>query len=119
MRNTPEVCPESALGRGPRKLGLVLATLLAALLLAAPVRAELPRSAPPARSATTKAPVKAAPPANKASVQRLTFDDDEVNALVERGDGELVEVRRQPVQSSLVTVRSDFLPELIKSAEDI
>ncbi len=52
-------------------------------------------------------------------VQKLTFVDDFVDAGTDRPDGAVVTTRRRLRESSLLKVRGDFVPELIKSAEDV
>ena len=52
-------------------------------------------------------------------VQKLTFIDDVVDAGMDRPDGAVVTTRRRLRESSLLKVRGDFVPELIKSAEDV
>ena len=53
------------------------------------------------------------------AVQHYDFDDDLVEAGLDRGNGGIVTVKRRTKVSTLIVVREDFLPELIKSAEDI
>jgi hypothetical protein len=50
---------------------------------------------------------------------RLTFDDDKVSASAQTGGGALVTGERKAKTSSLIKVRTNFIPELIKSALDI
>jgi gamma-glutamyltranspeptidase len=66
---------------------------------------------PPAAAATAAAPA--------GRVQRLSFDDDVVTGRRDLGDGDLVRISRPAKHSSLVRARESFVPELIKSAEDI
>lgn len=47
------------------------------------------------------------------------FDDDLVTAGFDRGRGEIVSITRRTKVSSLIEVRKDFVPELLKMAEDI
>jgi hypothetical protein len=47
------------------------------------------------------------------------FDDDVVEGDLVRPDGEFVDTRRGAKHSSLIKIRQDFIPEMIKSAEDI
>jgi len=47
------------------------------------------------------------------------FDDDVVEGELQRPDGELVESRRKAKHSSLIKIRENFIPEMLKSAEDI
>jgi hypothetical protein len=47
------------------------------------------------------------------------FDDDVVEGDLVRPDGEFVDTRKGAKHSSLIKIRQDFIPEMIKSAEDI
>lgn len=47
------------------------------------------------------------------------FDDDLVEGELQRPDGEFVDTRRKAKHSSLIKIRQDFIPEMLKSAEDI
>jgi hypothetical protein len=47
------------------------------------------------------------------------FDDDTVEGDLQRPDGELVDSLRKTKQSSLIEIRKDFIPEMLKSLEDI
>jgi hypothetical protein len=47
------------------------------------------------------------------------FDDDVVEGGVPQGDGLLVEGKRPIKHSTLIKIRETFLPELLKSAEDL
>jgi hypothetical protein len=47
------------------------------------------------------------------------FDDDVVEGDLVRPDGEFVDSRRAAKHSSLIKIRENFLPEMLKSAEDI
>ena len=47
------------------------------------------------------------------------FDDDVVEGDLVRPDGEFAEVRSKAKHSSLIKIRENFIPEMIKSAEDI
>jgi hypothetical protein len=47
------------------------------------------------------------------------FDDDLVEGDLVRPDGEFVDTRKGAKHSSLIKIRQDFIPEMIKSAEDI
>jgi len=48
-----------------------------------------------------------------------TFDDDVVEGDLVRPDGEMTVVRKQGKQRSLIKVRQHFVPEMLKSVEDI
>jgi hypothetical protein len=65
------------------------------------------------RSATTQATVVRTAP------RRLIFEDDVVKAGRAGGGGTMVKGRVAPKHSQLIPIRTDFLPELLKSAEDV
>ncbi len=52
-------------------------------------------------------------------LHRIIFEDDTITAGRNTGAGDVVTVRRTMLMKSMVTVRPDFIPELVKSAEDI
>jgi hypothetical protein len=56
-------------------------------------------------------------PAEK--VQRMTFKDDRVTAGREMGGGSLIKGQLRMRFSKLIKPRAHFIPELIRSAEDI
>ena len=47
------------------------------------------------------------------------FDDDVVEGELMRPDGELIGERKKSKHSSLIKIRLNFIPEMLKSAEDI
>jgi hypothetical protein len=47
------------------------------------------------------------------------FEDDTVEGDLQRPDGELVDSMRKVKHSSLIEIRPDFIPEMLKSLEDI
>ena len=47
------------------------------------------------------------------------FEDDTVEGDLQRPDGELVDSMRKVKHSSLIEIRKDFIPEMLKSLEDI
>jgi hypothetical protein len=47
------------------------------------------------------------------------FEDDMVEGDLQRPDGELVNSLRKVEHSSLIEIRKDFIPEMLKSLEDI
>jgi hypothetical protein len=96
---------------------VLIAIGLAGLLLPCAALAE-PRAKVSAKKA---APARAAPakPQAVAKPQRLIFGDDLVEAGRDLGGGSIVGGRRPLRMSRLIPVRTHFLPELIKSAEDI
>ncbi|MDD5305763.1 MAG: hypothetical protein PHU25_00440 [Deltaproteobacteria bacterium] len=48
-----------------------------------------------------------------------TFDDDVVTGDLVRPDGELMVVRQKGKERSLIRVRQHFIPEMLKSVEDL
>ena len=87
--------------------------LVLALILAAPT------------VAFAQAKGKAAPPgggdAGVVYKQKTVydFDDDVVEGDLVRPDGEFIDTRRGGKISSLIKIRQHFIPEMLKSAEDI
>ena len=47
------------------------------------------------------------------------FEDDLVEGELQRPDGEYIDTRRKAKHSSLIKIRENFIPEMLKSAEDI
>lgn len=47
------------------------------------------------------------------------FEDDMVEGDLQRPDGELVNALKKTEHSSLIEIRKDFIPEMLKSLEDI
>jgi hypothetical protein len=52
-------------------------------------------------------------------VTRYAFDDDLVRGGAPAPDGEVLHVRRRRDRESLIRIRDQFIPELLKSAEDL
>jgi hypothetical protein len=50
---------------------------------------------------------------------KYDFEDDVVTGDLVRPDGEMVDSRRGAKHSSLIKIRQHFIPEMLKSAEDI
>jgi hypothetical protein len=48
-----------------------------------------------------------------------SFDDDVVTGDLVRPDGELTVVRKRGKERSLIRVRQHFIPEMLKSVEDL
>ncbi len=46
------------------------------------------------------------------------FDDDIVEGDLVRPDGEFIDSRKSAKHSSLIKIRENFMPEMLKSAED-
>src|SRR5262245_59120969 len=47
------------------------------------------------------------------------FEDDMVEGDLQRPDGELVNSLKKTEHSSLIEIRRDFIPEMLKSLEDV
>lgn len=47
------------------------------------------------------------------------FEDDLVTGDLVRPDGELLRVRRRGNRASLIQIREHFIPEMLKSVEDL
>lgn len=47
------------------------------------------------------------------------FDDDLVTGDLVRPDGELLNVRRRGQRNSLIRIREHFIPEMLKSVENL
>jgi hypothetical protein len=58
-------------------------------------------------------------PARESPAQRLTFGDEMIETTRDIGGGEIINGRRPIKHSTLIKIRQDFLPELIKSAEQL
>lgn len=54
-----------------------------------------------------------------AQVTEYDFEDDLVTGDLVRPDGELVGARRKSKVSSLIRVRKHFIPEILKSVENL
>ncbi len=80
----------------------------AALFLAVPVGAQ-----------PVKRPAPVATKAEPERVQRMSFENEYVTGNRDLGGGDVVGATRRSKHSNLVRPRADFIPELIKSAEDI
>jgi hypothetical protein len=52
-------------------------------------------------------------------VTEYDFEDDVVEGKFVRPEGEFINSRRNRQQNSLIRIRENFLPEMLKSAEDI
>jgi len=47
------------------------------------------------------------------------FEDDTVEGDLQRPDGELVSSQKKAEHTSLIEIRRDFIPEMLKSLEDV
>ena len=55
----------------------------------------------------------------EAGATSYDFEDDLVTGDLVRPDGELLSVRRRGNRASLIQVREHFIPEMLKSVEDL
>ena len=69
--------------------------------------------------AQSAAPQGGAPGVVYKKQTRYDFDDDVVEGQLQRPDGEYVGGTRRTKHSSLIKIRENFIPEMLKSAEDI
>jgi hypothetical protein len=60
-----------------------------------------------------------AAPAGEAGPTSYDFEDDLVQGDLVRPDGELLSVRRRGNRASLIQIREHFIPEMLKSVEDL
>lgn len=92
---------------------LALAGGMAALALQgtafAQAKAEAGGAAAPAGEETTQYKAKTV----------YDFEDDTVEGDLQRPDGELVSSQKKAQHSSLIEIRKDFIPEMLKSLEDV
>jgi hypothetical protein len=75
--------------------------------------------AAPAAAATVTLRRSAPPLPGLPRVQKLSFEDDYVTGNRDLGGGDMITEPKKPRFMSLVRPRDSFVPELIKSAEDI
>jgi hypothetical protein len=68
-------------------------------------------AARPAGGATTAAPAP--------RVRNYDFDADFIDGELVRPEGEFLSTRRTAEHGSLIKVRTDFIREIVKSAEDL
>lgn len=102
-----------------KRMMLTLAAMAA--LLAGPA-AQAQQKGGKAAPAPAAAP--AAAPAQNGGVTYKSktvydFDDDTVEGDLVRPDGELIDTRRAAKHSSLIKIRENFIPEMLKSVEAI
>jgi RNA polymerase sigma factor (sigma-70 family) len=76
-------------------------------------------STPIARAAPAHGAVRAPPGEEPSAVQRFSYDDDEVIGELARPDTECIVSSPEVHQTSLIELRRHFVPELLKTLEDI
>ncbi len=65
------------------------------------------------------APTASAQDAGGEAATTYDFEDDLVTGDLVRPDGELLNVRRRGRRASLIRVREHFIPEMLKSVENL
>ena len=65
------------------------------------------------------APVMAQDAAGGGDTTTYDFEDDLVTGDLVRPDGEMLNVRRRGSRSSLIRIREHFIPEMLKSVENL
>lgn len=78
----------------------------------------------PAGGAAAAAPAGAAPAAGASGVSYkqktvYDFDDDTVEGDLVRPDGEMIDSTKRAKHSSLIKIRDNFIPEMLKSVESL
>ena len=76
-------------------------------------------AAPAQVSAQAKAGAPADASGGAAGPTSYDFEDDLVQGDLVRPDGELLSVRRRGNRASLIQIREHFIPEMLKSVEDL
>jgi hypothetical protein len=106
------------------KLSKTLTAAALSLVLGAGV--SLAQEAAPAKpaQAADNAPRATAPAAGEENTTYKAktvydFEDDMVEGDLQRPDGELIDSVRKAKHSSLIEIRKDFIPEMLKSLEDV
>ena len=64
-------------------------------------------------------PVQAQDAAGGGDATTYDFEDDLVSGDLVRPDGEMLSVRRRGRRQSLIRIREHFIPEMLKSVEDL
>jgi hypothetical protein len=104
-----------------KKITLALAVLAGLGLGVGSAQAQ-DKPAAGAAPAAAAAPAGGAPAGNGVQYKQKTvydFDDDTVEGDLVRPDGEFVDSRRNAKHSSLIKIRENFIPEMLKSVEGI
>jgi hypothetical protein len=72
-----------------------------------------------AATATETATAAPAPAKDPAAVTHYDFDDDQVEGDLQRPDGDLISSIQKAKQPSLIEIRKDFIPEILKMIDDL
>lgn len=65
------------------------------------------------------APSEGVQTSTEGNVTNYNFEDDLVTGDLVRPDGELLNVRRRGKRASLIEIRQHFIPEMLKSVENL
>lgn len=57
--------------------------------------------------------------AQSEEITEVSFDDDLISGDLVRPDGENIQVSKRGARSSLIRIRQNFIPEMLKSVEDL
>lgn len=57
--------------------------------------------------------------AQEDEIIEVSFEDDLISGDLVRPDGENIQVSRRGARSSLIRIRQNFIPEMLKSVEDL
>lgn len=57
--------------------------------------------------------------AQSEEITEVSFEDDLISGDLVRPDGENIQVSRRGARSSLIRIRQNFIPEMLKSVEDL
>ena len=94
--------------------------LFGSLALVGRVRAADEKAAAPAGGSAASAGAGAEEGGSSYKAKTVyDFEDDMVEGDLQRPDGELVNALKKTEHSSLIEVRKDFIPEMLKTLEDI
>ena len=92
--------------------------IFASLLISLPVAAFAEGPAP-APDVTTMASNDCARARKAGKTCVLTIEDEHIDGQVATGSGEMIQGLVTPTMASLITIRRDFIVEILKTAEDI
>lgn len=80
-----------------------------------PTGAVAPVPGAPSAEALTNAVVKDA----KAKPRVIDFEDETIRGTLTKPEGDFIDAARRAKQKSLIQIRRHFVPELLKSADDL
>jgi hypothetical protein len=106
-------------------IGRILIGIVAAVLSAGPAAAQ--KKEAPAKAAEAKVPSAAelAGAAAKGAIKDpqkpkvIDFEDETIRGTLTKPEGDFIDSRKKARQRSLIKIRRHFVPELLKSADDL